>query len=386
MTFETLGLRAELLAGLRAQGITDSMGIQEKMIPAILAGRDVLACSQTGSGKTLGYLLPIFQRQGEIAAGLQVVILTPTHELGLQVHRQVELLAANSGIALRSAAVFGDANIELQIKKLKTKPQIVVGTPGRVLDLMVKKHIPAHLAKTIIVDEGDLLLRRNHAALVSAVIKKAQRDTQLVVVSASLSKDTRKTVEGMGRQPELIMDTAGQRIPDNIKHICVPCEERDKPETLRKLLAVLAPQKAIAILNNRGLLEQAAAKLQYHKVSADFIHGESSRQDRKRIMDDFQGGKLQILLATDIAARGLDLDDIDIVFCLTASEEPNDYLHRAGRTGRCGREGLCVSLVSPQEKAQYQLYEKQFKITMEQKCLREGKLLDVGALKGMRRG
>lgn len=379
MDFEAIGLKPELVAALRQQGITQCIGIQEKMIGALLAGKDVIACSQTGSGKTLGYLLPLFQRQEAVVNGLQAVILVPTHELGLQVQRQIQLLAEGSGIDLRCAAVFGNANIDLQIKKLKTKPQIVVGTPGRVLDLMGKRHIPAHLAKTIIVDEGDLLLDQNNAATVGAVIKKAQRDTQIAVVSASLSKDTQRAIEALGKTPELLLEEDAPRIPEGIAHLRVDCEERDKPECLRKLVAALKPAKAMAFVNNRDLLEKVSGKLQYHKVSADFLHGESTRQDRKRIMDSFRSGKLQVLLSTDLAARGLSFDDIDVVFCLTASEQPNDYLHRAGRTGRCGKPGICVSVMTEKELPLYQAYEKQFGLQLQRMRLREGALIDWDA-------
>ena len=376
MKFETLGLRPELIEGLQKQGIKEVIGIQDKMFTGILTGDNIIACAQTGSGKTLGYLLPIFQRQENIKKGLQVVILVSTHELGLQVHRQVELLAANSGILMRSVAVFGNANINSQIKLLKTKPQIVIGTPGRVLDLMEKKHIPAHLAQTIIVDEGDFLFNPKNIDTVSAVIKKAMRDTQLVVVSASISDDTRAVVEEMGKQPTMIQETEKLIIPSRITHIRVECEEREKPECLRKLLAAIGPTKAIGIVNNKNLLEEVAAKMKYHKVSTDYIHGESTQQDRKNIMDAFRRGKLQLLLATDLVARGMDFDDIDVVFCLTASENPNDYLHKAGRTGRGKKEGMCVSLVSPRETSLYQAYEREFGIKIQKKYLREGKLID----------
>ena len=376
MEFETLGLRPELIEGLQKQGIKEVIGIQDKMFTGILTGENIIACSQTGSGKTLGYLLPIFQRQENVKKGLQVVILVSTHELGLQVHRQVELLAANSDIFMRSVAVFGNANINSQIKMLKTKPQIVIGTPGRVLDLMEKKHIPAHLAQTIIVDEGDFLFNPKNIDTVSAVIKKAMRDTQLVVVSASISDDTRAVVEEMGKQPTMIQETEKLIIPSRITHIRVECEEREKPECLRKLMAAIGPTKAIGIVNNKNLLEEVAAKMKYHKVSTDYIHGESTQQDRKNIMDAFRRGKLQLLLATDLVARGMDFDDIDVVFCLTASENPNDYLHKAGRTGRGKKEGMCVSLVSPREASLYQAYEREFGIKIQKKYLREGKLID----------
>lgn len=376
MKFETLGLRPELIEGLNKQGIKEVIGIQDKMFTGILTGDNIIACSQTGSGKTLGYLLPIFQRQENVKKGLQVVILVSTHELGLQVHRQVELLAANSDIFMRSVAVFGNANINSQIKLLKTKPQIVIGTPGRVLDLMEKKHIPAHLAQTIIVDEGDFLFNPKNIDTVSAVIKKAMRDTQLVVVSASISDDTRAVVEEMGKQPTMIQETEKLSIPSSITHIRVECEEREKPECLRKLMAAIGPTKAIGIVNNKNLLEEVAAKMKYHKVSTDYIHGESTQQDRKNIMDAFRRGKLQLLLATDLVARGMDFDDIDVVFCVTASENPNDYLHKAGRTGRGKKDGLCVSLVSPRETSLYQAYEREFGIKIQKKYLREGKLID----------
>ena len=376
MNFEALCLRSELLEGLKKQGVTAPIGIQDKLFSGILTDSDIIACSQTGSGKTLGYLLPIFQRQKDIQKGLQVVILVPTHELGLQVHRQIELLAANSGIPLRSAAVFGNANINMQIKMLKTKPQFVVGTPGRVLDLMQKKHIPAHLVQTMIVDEGDLLLNHKNIELTRSVIKKAMRDIQLVVVSASISMFTREAMETLGKQPIEILETEKESVPSSITHVYISCEERKKPDYLRKLMSAIKPQKALAIINNRDLLEVITEKMKYHNLSADCIHGESTRQDRKRIMDAYQQGKIKLLLATDLATRGLDFVDIDVVFCVTASENPSDYLHKAGRTGRRGKDGMCISLISPKEIPLYQAYEKQLGITIKEKYLREGKLVD----------
>ena len=141
-------------------------------------------------------------------------------------------------------------------------------------------------------------------------------------------------------------------------------------------MSAIKPQKALAIINNRDLLEVITEKMKYHNLSADCIHGESTRQDRKRIMDAYQQGKIKLLLATDLATRGLDFVDIDVVFCVTASENPSDYLHKAGRTGRCGKDGMCISLISPKEIPLYQAYEKQLGITIKEKYLREGKLVD----------
>ncbi|MPM97173.1 DEAD-box ATP-dependent RNA helicase CshC [bioreactor metagenome] len=141
-------------------------------------------------------------------------------------------------------------------------------------------------------------------------------------------------------------------------------------------MAAVKPAKALAIVNNRDLLEKVAEKLRYHNISANYIHGESTQQDRKRIMNAFKSGELKLLLATDLVARGLDFDDISVVFSMTASENPNDYLHKAGRTGRCGKDGMCISLVSQKEIPMYQACEKQFGIKMQKKYLREGKLID----------
>ena len=190
--FQTLGLSDALVAGLAKQDITVPTDIQTKMIPAIMTGKDVVGRSETGSGKTLAYLLPIFQRIDPNVRGTQAIILTPTHELAAQVHRQAELLAKNAGVNVGCALIIGTARLHRQVERLREKPPIVVGSTGRILDLIKRKKIQAHLVKTIVLDEGDRLLEDGNFAAVQAVIKTTLRDRQLVLLSASVGGETQQ--------------------------------------------------------------------------------------------------------------------------------------------------------------------------------------------------
>ena len=203
--FQTLGLSDALVAGLAKQDITVPTDIQTKMIPAIMTGKDVVGRSETGSGKTLAYLLPIFQRIDPNVRGTQAIILTPTHELAAQVHRQAELLAKNAGVNVGCALIIGTARLQRQVERLREKPPIVVGSTGRILDLIKRKKIQAHLVKTIVLDEGDRLLEDGNFAAVQAVIKTTLRDRQLVLLSASVGGETQQRAKEIMKEDALFV-------------------------------------------------------------------------------------------------------------------------------------------------------------------------------------
>ena len=377
MSFNIPGIKCELIKALKMQGIEEPIGIQRELFETILENKEVIAQSQTGSGKTLGYLLPIYQRQSEIEKGLQVLILVPTHELGMQVFHQIELLSKNSGIQLRCAAAFGNANIQRQIEQLKLKPQIVVGTTGRVLELIKIKKLLAHLVNTIVVDEADKLFDKNNANSTLGVIKCCLRDTQLVLISASISQQTIDRVRLIPKEPVIIKAEQESRIPENIEHIYLTCDERDKAKLLNKLIYAIKPKKALAFIDKSEDMQITTEKLKFNKISAGFIHGGEKKEERKKAIDDIKDGRIQILLATDIAARGLHIDDVDVVFNVTCSDDVMNYLHRAGRTGRGGKKGLCVSLVSPRELPLIKRYERALGIEIKERGLFEGRISDT---------
>ena len=376
--FQTLGLSDALVAGLAKQDITVPTDIQTKMIPAIMTGKDVVGRSETGSGKTLAYLLPIFQNIDPNVRGTQAIILTPTHELAAQVHRQAELLAKNAGVNVGCARIIGTARLQRQVERLREKPPIVVGSTGRILDLIKRKKIQAHLVKTIVLDEGDRLLEDGNFAAVQAVIKTTLRDRQLVLLSASVGGETQQRAKEIMKEDALFVEGASRvgQVPDTISHYFILTAPREKFLMLRKVLAGEKPKKAMVFLNNPENIEVTVDKLNYHGIKAAGIYGQVGKLDRKTALDDFREGRVQVLVASDIGARGLDIPDVTHVINLDIPEDPTHYLHRAGRCGRQGQTGCAISIVTPYERRWIHKYEKVWGLRFAQKDMVYGKLTD----------
>jgi len=375
MDFKELGLSPSIIEGLKKERISKPAKVQEAVIGKVLEGKDLIVQSETGSGKTLAYLLPLYEKIMPMEKGMKVLVLVPTHELAMQVHKQVQRLSKNAGVSIASTTIFGDVNINRQIEKLREKPEIIIGTTGRIFELIKKKKISAHTIKTVVVDEADKMLDKNNIEGVQAVIKCCMRDTQLLMFSASISKSTVTAAEGFNKKFEVIKTTEGFEIPKNIDHIYLLVERRDKIEMLRKLAKSINPKKALVFVNKVADIEEATQKLQYHKYSAECIHGANIKKDRKKVIEDFQTGKLQFLIATDIAARGLHIEGVTTVFHLSIPEDPMDYLHRAGRAGRGQEKGLSVLIVTKEELARVKAYQKAFGINILAKTMYQGRIV-----------
>lgn len=375
MDFKALGFKDEIVKALAVQQIDKPTPIQEMAIPKLMENKDVVIQSETGSGKTLAYLLPLFAKQTAPSKTLQLLVLVPTQELAMQVHRQVEALAENSGVPLKSLVIFGNVNIKGQIEKLREKPQIIIGTCGRIIELIQKKKITAHTVNTIVIDEADKMLDKQNIEGVKAIRKAVMRDTQIVLVSASISEKTLEQAGMIAKEPELVKTADTFKIPEKIQHLYIVVQSRDKLETLRKLISILHPQRTLVFINKPEEAEVAAAKLKYHKLDATFIHGTGNKQERQKAIADFSSGKVPLLIATDIAARGLHIEQVSAVFSISISDDPMDYLHRAGRTGRGESEGLSVSIVTQQELPLIKKCQRKFGIDMTEIVLREGKII-----------
>ncbi len=377
-TFENLNLNANLIEGLKKQGITEPTDIQSEAIPWVLQNRDVIAQSQTGSGKTLAYLLPIFQRLDQSKREMQAIVLAPTHELAMQIDKQIKLLSQNSETGITSLGIIGEVNVTRQIEKLREKPHIIVGSTGRILELIKKKKISAHTIKTIVIDEGDRLLDEKNIENVKAVIKTTLRDRQLLVFSATVSEKAMNTAKDLMKEPQVIRVEDKTMISPNIQHYYTVAEQRDKIEVLRKLIAAVNPYKAIVFINKSEETQLAASKLQFHHIKAYGIFGGAEKEERKKALEGLRSGDIQILVASDIAARGLDIQDVTHIFNLDLPEDSKGYLHRVGRTGRMGKSGIALSIVTEKETALIKKYEKDFSITIEKKEVYKGAVVDPG--------
>lgn len=377
-SFNELNINQSIVMALKKQNITTPTGIQETSIPFALENKDIIAEAHTGTGKTLAFLIPIFEKINLEKREMQAIILAPTHELVVQIESQIKLLATNSHMDIKSLSIMGESNIEKQIKKLKEiKPHIIVGSPGRILDLIKKRKITAHTIKTIVLDEADNLLSKNKPTIIKDIIKSTMKDRQLMFFSASINKETLNLAKTLVKEVEIIKIENKSEINPRIEHICILGSLRDRFENLRKLLAAEQPKRAIVFVNNNTELRQINEKLQYHKVKSTAIYGNASKEERQRALDSFRRGKCNVLVSSDLSARGLDIPEVSHIISLDFPVNPDEYLHRAGRTARRDNSGVSVCLITNKDIEILQSYEKAFGIEFTVKKLYGGKLMDM---------
>ena len=378
MSFADLRLPTDLIAALDKQEISDPTPIQVAAIPILLAGKDAYLHAETGTGKTLAYLLPLFCRIDAGLGATQIIIVAPTHELAIQIHRQCTELAQNAGRAIRSVLLIGGTSTERQIEKLKKKPHIVVGSPGRIGELLAKGKLKARDVRGIVVDEADRLLNDEALPSLLPIIKAAPPSRQLIFASATIEPETSGALAGIA--PGVVMLKAGAAaVNENIEHLYLVCEERDKPEELRKLLHALEPERAIVFVHRNDVAEKIAARLAHHHVSAVDLNAARDKLDRKEAMDGLRSGAVRVLIASDIAARGLDIKGVTHVFNFDVPTMSKAYLHRAGRTGRAGAKGIAISLATEVEARVVPRYQQELGIVMKRVRMREGHLIAADA-------
>ncbi len=378
MTFSELGITAPLVAALAKQHISEPTAIQTLSIPVIAEGKDAYVHAETGSGKTLAYLLPLLSRLDLKSETTQVVIVAPTHELALQIQRQACDLAQNGGVPFRTLLLIGGTSMERQIEKLKKKPHVAVGSPGRICELIDLGKLKPHTFKTIVLDEADNLLDDKTLAASRKIVLASQKSRQLIFVSATAQ--TRSSREAALLSPEhIVLQTEESPLNPNIEHLFIVCEERDKPDVLRKLISAADPERALVFVHRNATAEQVTAKLTHHKVPATDLHGAFAKADRKKAMDDFRSGKVRVLIASDIAARGLDISGVSHIFNLDAPSQSMAYIHRVGRTARAGATGTAVSLLTAAETRLVRRYEEELGLKMQEVRLREGRILTAGS-------
>ena len=353
---------------------TNPTPIQEKSIVSILEGKDVIAESPTGTGKTLAYLLPTLQKINVEKKAVQILILASTRELVMQILEEINIWSEGSDI--ESLAVIGGANIKRQMDKLKKKPQIIVGTPGRVVELIQLKKLKVHEVKTLVFDEGDQLFSSEHQKEVDQIIKSTMKIKQVLVFSATLQEEVEKKAKERMREPLVIRikDDGGQK--ENVDHFYIVCEERGKLTTLRKLMNI-KDMKALAFSNNKNQIETLAAKLEYNGLTLGVLYNEKTKQERKIALKRFRDGKYPLLLATDVASRGLDIKELTHVVQLDVPRDEQQYTHRAGRTGRAGQSGVVLSLVTGIEARRLLKLGKELAINLKEVRLYKGTLQSV---------
>ena len=373
MNFTDLGISDALVQALEKEGITEPMPIQTKAIPSLIEGRDAYVSAETGMGKTLAYLLPLFGKIDPTIPNAQAIVLAPTHELASQIHQQALRLGQNSGLPIKSLLLIGGANTKRQLEKLKKKPQIIVGSAGRILELIRMKKLKVAKVGTVVVDEADRMLRGELLGALLDFRQAIPTQPQWVFVSATEQKAS--SAEASKLAPDLVHLSAGaNQINADIGHVYFVGEERNKADLLRRLIRSIDPGRAIVFVHRNKDAELVKSKMEHYGISVADIHGTRGKMERKKAMDDIRNGKVRVLIASDIAARGLDIKGVTHIFNYDVPSGSKDYLHRAGRTGRAGEQGYAISLMTELETRLVKRYESELNIEMIKAVIREGEI------------
>lgn len=377
-TFEGFALNKTVLHNLRSMNLTTPTPVQQQAIPLLLEGRDVMAESQTGTGKTLAYVLPLLEKTDPSLKKLQALVLVPTRELGAQISQVIEQTAA--GLGITSQLLIGGAAIARQIDRLRLHPQIAVGTPGRILELIKIRKLSLHHVKTIIIDEADQVFEQGEGQETEAIIRSALRDRQLCFFSATLPGAVQGLADRWMKDPVAVRVKPDRKTAETLEHLYVVADERDKIDMLRRLVRTIEPKSGIVFTNQVDDIGGILAKLQYAGLSIEGLYSDAGKQDRAKVMRDFREGRLQLLLATDVAARGLDIPDVTHVFHFDLPVDSDHYVHRSGRTGRAGKQGTVISLAAPNQLFILDKFSKILGIGFERRMLYEGKLVALSEL------
>ena len=370
-TFSELGLVPVLESALSINKITEPTAIQVSAIPTLLASKNTYISAPTGTGKTLAYILPLFSKMDPAQRSLQAIIVVPTHELAMQISEVGRSLAQTTALPIRLQVLIGGVALKRQVEKLKQKPHIIIGTPGRINELINLRKIKAHTVKHIIIDEVDRLLFGDNLGTIQKIVKATLRERQLIFVSATKQKQS--TQEATVLAADLVhIDAGSDQVNSTIEHAYIECEQRDKPNILRKLLRALQPERAIVFLHRNANAEEITAKLVHHKILAVDLHGTQDNLQRKKAIDAFRKALANVLIASDVAARGLDITGVSHVFNFDVPTQSKDYLHRVGRTSRAGSPGYAISIVTTQELRLVKRYIKELDITIDAARLDRG--------------
>jgi len=354
MSFSILGLSPQILEAIEAQGYSEPTPIQKKSIPIVLDGKDLMGAAQTGTGKTAGFTLPILERlsngKSPSSNHVRTLILTPTRELAAQVHDSVKTYGQN--LPLSSIVVFGGVGIGPQMQKLRKGIDILVATPGRLLDLHSKNAVHFDELEVLVLDEADRMLDMGFIHDIKRIIKLLPKKRQTLMFSATFSEDIRKLAKGLVYQPVEISVTPRNSTVEAIKHWIYPVDKSKKTALLTRLINKGEWQQVLVFSRTKHGANRIAKSLEKKGINATAIHGNKSQGARTRALADFKAGKVRVLVATDIAARGIDIDQLPHVINFDLPNIPEDYVHRIGRTGRAGRSGEAISLVSADEAKQ----------------------------------
>lgn len=349
MKYQDTNLKAEILQGIAEMGFEEMTPIQEQAIPAILDGKDIVGLAQTGTGKTAAFGIPLLSLVEPAERSVQAVVLCPTRELAMQDAEEIATMGKYVD-GLKILSVYGGSDIVRQLKALRKGVTAVIGTPGRVMDHMRRGTLKLENVKYLVLDEADEMLDMGFRDDIETICQAMPEERQTALFSATMPDEILELTRAYQKDPEIIEVSHDELTVPKIKQSYYMVKGRQKDEALCRLIDYMCPKRALVFCNTKRKVDQLTLLLKRRGYSAEGLHGDLSQQQRDRVMDLFRSGNLDLLLATDVAARGIDVDDVDIVFNYDLPQEMEYYVHRIGRTGRAGKKGKAVSLINTRER------------------------------------
>jgi ATP-dependent RNA helicase RhlE len=348
MSFDSLGLAPELLRAVEEQGYTEPTPVQKEAIPLGLQGRDVVGSAQTGTGKTAAFLLPIIQRLAQGPRGvIRALVMVPTRELAEQVLASARAYGRHS--ELKSVAVYGGVGMEPQTRALRAGVDIVIATPGRLLDHIGRSHVDSSNLEVLVLDEADRMLDMGFAPDVNRILATLPKQRQTMLFSATISADVDRLARRALNEHAAVEIGRRAEVADGVEHLLVAVDKSDKRGVLVRMLQEVPEGRTLVFTRTKYGADKLAYQLRRAGNDVASIHGGKTQQSRNKALDRFRQGKARVLIATDVAARGIDVDDILMVVNYDVPNDPEVYVHRVGRTARAGAQGVALTLMSPDE-------------------------------------
>ncbi|MGI2026631.1 DEAD/DEAH box helicase [Endozoicomonas acroporae] len=350
LPFSALGLDELLIQAVNEAGYQNPTPVQAKAIPMALTGRDLMASAQTGTGKTASFTLPILHRLAQMRASkaIRALVLVPTRELAIQVDNSFQTYGKHT--AIKTAAVYGGVDIDDQLQVLKEGVDVLVATPGRLVDMINRQHIQLDSLRILVLDEADRMLDLGFRDDIQRIVQNAPTKRQNLLFSATFSKDIKQLAHEFMRHPVKIELENPNSAANTVSQSFYPVDQQDKPEILSYLIHGGRWQKVLVFVRTKKAANKVAELLAEDGINAQPIHSDKSQYLRIRTLEDFKDNYFDVLVATDVAARGLDIEQLPLVINYDLPKVPQDYVHRIGRTGRAGQKGRAISLVNPEEK------------------------------------
>ena len=363
MKFNELHLSTELLAEIEKAGFVEASPIQEQTIPLALAGKDVIGQAQTGTGKTAAFGFPTLEKIDTDNPAVQALVIAPTRELAVQSQEELFRFGRSKGVKVRS--VYGGSSIEKQIKALKSGAHIVVGTPGRLLDLIKRKALKLNQIETLILDEADEMLNMGFLEDIESIISRVPEERQTLLFSATMPDAIKRIGVKFMKEPEHVKIAAKELTTELVDQYYIRVKENEKFDTMTRLMDVEQPELSIVFGRTKRRVDELTRGLKIRGFRAEGIHGDLDQGKRLRVLRDFKNGNLDVLVATDVAARGLDISGVTHVYNYDIPQDPESYVHRIGRTGRAGKSGQSITFVAPNEMGYLQIIENLTKKRMK---------------------